>query len=561
MKLIISIKKVFFLLINKIVSDFETNVSFYKNNVGIKKVTTVLINNNGFEYKNSFSKGDPLHKKEQYSQVVPIHSVTKMFTAFLFLIAIQEGKISLDDMISKYMQDFHLYFNRINCVNNITFRHLLSHASGLHAEARLGNNYSFETVSFYEHIKSINHSQLKFIPGEQFSYTNLGYDLTGYCLEKIYNTPLENLMQEKIFSPMGMFDSTFERYSYRDKVSIENLSLIKMAAMKPSCGMYSSINDLIKFTAMLLNNGFYNNKQIIKPEILLHMQKLQFLKTHQRAGYCIGSRKIKAKNISLYSNYGISYDTYLNITWVPQNGMASVFYCNYRNKDSLDKVMRMDPFYNNIWLNSPWCENKKNEAYITSNYDENIFKPFVGSYIFSDNRLLFIKIESGKLLFCLDNSKNWIPAKCLYDEYITFEDIITNEIINTYYVKFLRNPDGSKFIIMHSSYFYEILNKNQGKPSEIQELMGYIGKYYMPLKNDMNIESNILKKLNRLKLYQHTIELIDNSLLLDNTFWLEKVDENMLRKMNGGVIYFEENIAYFENIKYQRKICGNNERE
>jgi CubicO group peptidase (beta-lactamase class C family) len=107
-----------------------------------------------------------------------IQSISKTYVAFGFLAAVEKELVSLDEPIKKYLPRFQVRSrDNIDYAGSITFRHLLSHRSGLPHEAPIGNNYCYG--NFEQHIESISGLWLKHPPGEHYSYSNLGFDLIG----------------------------------------------------------------------------------------------------------------------------------------------------------------------------------------------------------------------------------------------------------------------------------------------------------------------------------------------------------------------------------------------
>jgi CubicO group peptidase (beta-lactamase class C family) len=128
-----------------------------------------------------------------------IASNSKQFTAMALLLLEDEGKLSLDDHVSKYVPG-------ITDGDRITIRQLLSHTSGL--QDYWPQDYSFEAMSHPTTIQGIidrwAKKPLDFQPGEQWQYSNTAYVVAGMIAEKASGEPLLQYMQRKIFRPLGM---------------------------------------------------------------------------------------------------------------------------------------------------------------------------------------------------------------------------------------------------------------------------------------------------------------------------------------------------------------------
>jgi CubicO group peptidase (beta-lactamase class C family) len=124
-------------------------------------------------------------------------SVGKQFTATLVMMLVEEGKMSLDDRIGKYIE------NAPDLWKDITVRHLLTHTSGLsndlydHIDMR--QDYTEDEL-----VQQIAALPLDFQPGEKWSYSNPGYVMLGILIHKATGKFYGDLLREKIFGPLGM---------------------------------------------------------------------------------------------------------------------------------------------------------------------------------------------------------------------------------------------------------------------------------------------------------------------------------------------------------------------
>src|SRR5579884_3775590 len=132
-------------------------------------------------------------------QPYQIASNSKQFAAMGLLLLRDEGKLSLDDHVSKYLPG-------ISEGDRITIRQLLSHTSGI--EDFWPQDYSFEAMSHPTTPQAIvdrwAKKPLDFEPGDQWQYSNTGYVVAGMIAEKVSGEPLVTFLQKKIFQPLGM---------------------------------------------------------------------------------------------------------------------------------------------------------------------------------------------------------------------------------------------------------------------------------------------------------------------------------------------------------------------
>ena len=129
-----------------------------------------------------------------------IASVSKQFSAVALLQLAEEGKLSLNDPLSKFFPEFQAPF-----FNNITLHHILSHTSGIpDARPRDDRNFVlFSTdVNSVQYMRTLDH--LNFQPGTQYEYINPTFQLIYQIVERVSGTPFETYMHNNIFNRIGM---------------------------------------------------------------------------------------------------------------------------------------------------------------------------------------------------------------------------------------------------------------------------------------------------------------------------------------------------------------------
>jgi CubicO group peptidase (beta-lactamase class C family) len=188
---------------------------------------------------------------------VPIASCSKWLTAALVMELVDEGKLSLDDKISKYLPVFSKYSK-----GYITIRQCLSHLTGIESEPiklinllkRNKYNSLEEEVEEFATKKEIMAN-----PGLEFRYSNIGLNIAGRIVEIVTKRGFEQAMQEKILRPLQMRNTSFSSFN----------------AVNPSGGAVSTANDYMNFLIMLLNKGMYNGKRILSEQSIELMQTAQ----------------------------------------------------------------------------------------------------------------------------------------------------------------------------------------------------------------------------------------------------------------------------------------------
>src|SRR6187399_3126653 len=130
-------------------------------------------------------------------------SVSKQFTAAAVLLLAQEGKLSLDDPVRKYVPELPDYGAPL------TIRHMLQHTSGLRDWGEIAGIAGWprgERVYTHAHVLDIVSRQkaLNFTPGTNWSYSNTGYNLSAIIVSRLSGQSFADFSRDRIFKPLGM---------------------------------------------------------------------------------------------------------------------------------------------------------------------------------------------------------------------------------------------------------------------------------------------------------------------------------------------------------------------
>ena len=190
--------------------------------------------------------------------VAPIASASKWLTAALVLQFVDEGKLSLDDKVAKYLPVFEKYGK-----NYITIRHCLSHLTGIKSEGsileRLRERRKYNTLD--EEVAAFAAHEIKTNPGTAFEYNEIGLNIAARVLEVVSKKRFDMLIKQKLFNPLGMRQTTF--------------TATDGSAPNPSGGARSTAMDYMAFLKMLLNNGKHNGQQILSEASIAELRKIQ----------------------------------------------------------------------------------------------------------------------------------------------------------------------------------------------------------------------------------------------------------------------------------------------
>lgn len=130
--------------------------------------------------------------------VFEIGSVSKQITAAGIMLLVEDGKINLDEKISKYLP------NTPESWKDVTTRHLLTHTSGIKSYTGLTGYELSKRLTRDEFIKQLSAEPLDFPTGDKYTYSNSGYSLLGYIIETVSGKSYWDFVRERIFAPLGM---------------------------------------------------------------------------------------------------------------------------------------------------------------------------------------------------------------------------------------------------------------------------------------------------------------------------------------------------------------------
>ena len=256
-----------------------------------------------------WKKDDTLTYKKEVGEyksktIAPIASCSKWLTAALVMQFVDEGKISLDDPVVKYIPVFEKYMKKY-----ITIRNCLSHMTGIEDDdkflKKILQRKRFESLD--QEVEAFAAKEIRANAGTDFWYGNIGLNIAAKVLEVVSKRKFDVLIKQKLFTPLGMRQTTFTE--------------LDGSLYNPSGGARSTAEDYMKFLVMLMNKGKYNGKQVLSEESVNEMMKIQTANVPKRYvpkaaegfNYALGSWVVEEKSPHVTSPEG--------------GGIASVLAC------------------------------------------------------------------------------------------------------------------------------------------------------------------------------------------------------------------------------------------
>jgi CubicO group peptidase (beta-lactamase class C family) len=180
-------------------------------------------------------------------------SLTKQFTAASILLLEERGKLKIEDPVKKYMADAPAAWDKI------TIFHVLTHTSGIPSFTGFADYDSrqAQVITPEKLVEWFRDKPLEFEPGTKWNYSNSGYVLLGYLIEKISGQSYSDFVQQNIFMPLGMKDSGYDSNSaiiaHRaagytpGKNGPVNAGFVHMSIPFSAGALYSTTEDLLRW--------------------------------------------------------------------------------------------------------------------------------------------------------------------------------------------------------------------------------------------------------------------------------------------------------------------------
>jgi CubicO group peptidase (beta-lactamase class C family) len=238
-----------------------------------------IIWSNGYGYSNLWAR-----TPATTNTVYLIGSTFKAMSTIALLQQMEQGKFKLDDPVNNYLTDFKIQGE--DPQHPITFRHLLTHTSGLPGDFG-GFPVWGDTVPprLEEYLrKSLKATQP---PMKSVVYSNMAYTLIGYLVQKFSGVPYKQYIQEHIFTPLEMTSTAFEPtpemgerlsvpYVFDEKTGSQVATVRVKASVWPAGLVYGTVLNQCNWLIANLNGGVFKKNRIINEKTLDQMMTIQY---------------------------------------------------------------------------------------------------------------------------------------------------------------------------------------------------------------------------------------------------------------------------------------------
>lgn len=284
-----------------------------------------------------------INKNKEYKtdddSMFMIGSNTKVLTSICLFQLLEQGKLSLDDDIKKYIPELNIK-SKFD-YDKITIRQLLMHRGGIQCD--LYNLCLDNDREYHEIIKELEKTYLTRKPGTMFAYSNNGYTLLGIIIERISGLSYVDYVEENIAKVLGLDI----KFVVKDTVLSENMSLCYSKKQEETIdyvstllpegtNTYMKISGLVKIGQMFLNEGIIDNKVFLKKETIDLMKELKVetdldLELYNGGHGLLHNSTYYSKDIKVYGHGGNTFTHHSHFSFIPQYNVGIVVFTNTEN--------------------------------------------------------------------------------------------------------------------------------------------------------------------------------------------------------------------------------------
>jgi CubicO group peptidase (beta-lactamase class C family) len=269
------------------------------------------------------------------STVLESGSVAKQFTSAAIVLLAQDGKLSLDDDIRKYLPEVPPFGGA-----KITIRHLMTHTSGLRDQWGLlgieGRGPGSQVHSPATTLDLVAHQKmLNFAPGTRYLYSNSGYALLGIIVQRVSGKSLDAFTQERFFKPLGMTHTQWRddftevvmnratAYSGSDQAGYH--TDMPFTNMVGNGGLLSTVHDLLRWNENL------DNPKVGGPGFVDALQTRMKLTNGRTITYALGLEVSEYDGVKEIAHGGSTAGYRTHLARYPDQRVSIAVWCNHAN--------------------------------------------------------------------------------------------------------------------------------------------------------------------------------------------------------------------------------------
>jgi len=425
-------------------------------------------------YKNGYGEANlEYHIPITSETVFHMASVSKQFTAYAIAVMAQQGKISLDDDIRKYIQEIPDFGEKI------TISHLIHHTSGLRDQWNLlsAAGWRLDDVITREQILRLiaKQKELNFKSGDEYLYCNTGYTLMAEIVARVSGKSFPQWTKEYIFDPLNMNHTLF--YDDHEKI-VENraysYSYNQDGTFKKSVLSYANVGATSLFTtAEDLSKWAMNfdDPVICNQDLIDQMEEQGVLNNGDTISYAFGQGIGQYKSLKLVSHSGgdAGYRTYLGR--FPDQKFSVLVMSNLGSFNPSSMALRVADLYLEDWIPTAEESEDQDSQLETVQIDPQIVESYTGLYELEEGVRITL-IRDGYRLLARVPREGWQRLFAVSEIRFSSQD-------GSVEVEFAKDS-GSNVdrMIIFKDEEESIARRVEPFSLNPEELQAYAGKYY-----------------------------------------------------------------------------------
>jgi CubicO group peptidase (beta-lactamase class C family) len=425
-------------------------------------VSTAIMVNDSVIWKKGFGYADKENKIPMTENtVVNIASATKTFTALAIMQLHEKGLLDINQPLNKYLPQFNPLTRGEN-LDNVTIKSVITHSSGIQTDVFKSGDLS--SGKYTDVLGFINATYLLYPPGLVESYSSSGYNILGHLIKQVSGQDYPEYIHKNVLIQLGMSNSGFLMDSLKGRTRVysggESINDYGFSGIA-SGGIYTSINDFIKYAGELMHayNGMNSS--------LINISTIQEMFTLQTGNVIIESNKkglgwymFKNDSVFAVTHAGNAVTGHAEICLIPEKNTAAIILIN----SAEGELLRRDFIFNFIrkfGLSVPdiipqaIIKEVHNKIKLVDMPVESL-KKHTGDYS-QGFSYLTISLEDGELVINRDG-RQFILKALAENEFIPFEKVGQDS---------LSLKDNERYCFMDFDDFHILFHKKGNKESRL----------------------------------------------------------------------------------------------
>jgi len=485
-----------------------------------------------------------------------IGSTSKQFTAMCLALLEEEGKLSLDDSLSKFFPQMPNY------AGDITIRHLIHHTSGLRDYLTLAEIAGIRDDDYFTDAEVVDllarQNELNFKPGEEHLYSNSGYFLMSQIVKKASGKSLREYAEEKIFQPLGMTNTHFHddhtkivknrASGYAPKKGGGFVISMTTLPMTGDGGVFTSVEDLFFWDL-----NFYDNRLGKSGQALIEIiQTPGVLNSGEKLDYAFGLGIGEHKGLTMVSHGGAFVGFRADMIRFPEQRFSVICLANLSTFNPSVMARRVAYIYLADLFKEKSEDTKEPVPQKPGSIElsEDELKAKTGNYYSKKTDAIWnIVLRKGKLQVRAPFTRFLISP-------ISPTRFVAEELPFRLEIEFEKNEDGRSYTLYawqegSERGTYNPIQVVEPKP---EELGAYVGKYY-----SKELDTTYFLRLRKAKLFMRhenphkSYPKAALKPMFMDRFQLERWKLNFIRNENEDIIGFKVNAGRVQNILFKKQ--------